>query len=352
MSKKQSIVAYVGTYTNDGQPGIQIYDVKKDGELLKFREGIPVKNPSYIIVSSDEKFLYSIVDEGVAAFKIENDGGLSFLNIKSIDGMRGCYLTVDSKRKFLFVAGFHDGKVSMLKIKKDGSISGLADGVFHRGHAISATERRLDHPKVSCVALTPDEEFLCATDYGLNQMKVYRIDYTKGKLELEDIVRCAMDSAPRNVRFSPDGKFCYILTESSNSIEVYSYELQNNKPVFDLVQRTPVHDDIYVAAAATHMFITKDGKYVFVSLDGINYVSWLRRNEKTGELTLAAVSPVSGDYPKYIDILPDSNELIVLNHDSDEIRDYKLNLKDDYMLMCEKPAKVHRANCICFRRVG
>lgn len=350
-TEAKGFAAYVGTYTTDGEAGLYVYDVKKDGEFFKLREKINLSNLSYMITSRDYEILYCIVDEGVSAFKMLPNGDLSYMNTKSIGGMRGCHMCIDKGRRFVFVAGFHDGRVSMVKLKKDGSMSGVADGVFHRGHAISSTERRLDHPKVSSVCLTPEEKFVCATDYGLNQMRVYSIDYDKGKMELVETVRCAMDSAPRKVNFSKDGKFCYILTESANLIEVYEYKVENGKPVFDLIQRIKILDDTYVAAAATHMFISQDQEYVFVSIDGMNYVSWLKRDKETGLLEKSGVSPVSGDYPKYIKMLPGTNELIVLNHDSNEIRDYKVNFEGGYMLLCEKPATLSRSNCVCFKKI-
>ena len=39
---------------------------------------------------------------------------------------------------------------------------------------------------VDCVKLTPDQKFLCAVDNGLDQVKIYRVDYEYGKLELVD----------------------------------------------------------------------------------------------------------------------------------------------------------------------
>ena len=41
---------------------------------------------------------------------IEPDGDLTFINKVDIDGMRGCHLSTDEKGKYLFVAGYHDGK--------------------------------------------------------------------------------------------------------------------------------------------------------------------------------------------------------------------------------------------------
>lgn len=351
MKKTSKYVAYVGSYTTEGESGLYICDVKKDDSILTVREEIKTLNPSYLIMSKDEEILYSIVDDGLAAYKIQENGDLVYLNTKPIGGMRGCFLTVDSKRRYVFVAGFHDGRLSMVKLKSDGSISGLADGVFHRGHAISAGDRRLDHPKISCVCLTPDERFVCATDYGLNHMKVYSIDYEKGRISLVETVRCALDSAPRTVCFSPDGKFCYILLESSNKIEVYNCSLDGEKPVFDLKERVSVFENMYVAGVSTHMFMTDDCKYLFVSIDGLNYVSWLKRDKKTGSVTLAGKSPVSGDYPKHISFLPGTDELYVVNHDSYEIKSFNVNYKEGYMLLKGKPTKIPRGNCICFRKV-
>ncbi len=46
--------------------------------------------------------------------------------------MRACYVEIDSNDRYLFLAGFHDGKVTMMRLNEDGSIAGIADGVFHQ----------------------------------------------------------------------------------------------------------------------------------------------------------------------------------------------------------------------------
>ena len=59
-------------------------------------------------------YLYSIADEGVAVFSIDSDGDLTFINKVDIDGMRGCHLSTDKEGKYLYVAGYHDGKVTVV----------------------------------------------------------------------------------------------------------------------------------------------------------------------------------------------------------------------------------------------
>ena len=42
------------------------------------------------------------------------------INSVNIDGMRGCYLATDVDGKYLYVAGYHDGKVTVVHTHQDG----------------------------------------------------------------------------------------------------------------------------------------------------------------------------------------------------------------------------------------
>ena len=66
----------------------------------------------------------------------------------------------------------------------DGSLGEIADRVFHKGIGLSMTDRR-SMPHVTCLKLTPDFKGLCAVDSGLDQVKVYDIDYETGESKLE-----------------------------------------------------------------------------------------------------------------------------------------------------------------------
>lgn len=345
MAKKDKYVAYVGTYTHENSVGIHVYDIDTDNGNMTERSVTPINNPSYVCVSKDGQYLYSIADEGVAAFKIDENGDLTPINRQWIGGMRGCYVEVDEKRRYLFVAGFHDGRVTMMKLKKDGSIGDISDGIFHQGHAISSSERRLDHPKVSCAKLTKDQKYLCAADYGLNQVKVYKVDYRRGKLRLEDIIRCSMDSNPRTFRFSADGKYMYIVCESANEVEVYEYSENGGEPNFELIQKISSTDIAHQAAASSSMCLSFDGKHAYVSVDGLNMLS-MYEVQKDGTLKSCGTSPVSGDYPKSLAFLPGDEDVAVLNHDSNEIRLFHINHEKHYMLMQHPPIKVDKPNCI------
>lgn len=345
--KQEKYVAYVGTYTHENSVGIHIYDVNVEEGSLKERKVVPINNPSDVVVSKNRKFLYSIADEGVEAFKILPDGDLEPINKQWIGGMRGCYVEVDDENRYLFVGGHHDGRVTMMRLEEDGSIGGIADGIFHKGMGRSVAQRNFI-PAVDCVKLTPDQKFLCAVDNGLDQVKIYRVNYEKGKLKLIDIIRGQIDAAPRMIRFSRDGKYAYILYEASNIVEVYRYSIgEKDTPAFEKIQEiSTVTDDEELLCAASGMEISKSGKYLMCSNAGVNTVVCYEIDEQTGMLTRKFDTKVNSDYPKMLAFFPDERHYLTLNNNSNDIFSYRINYEEGYSLQCGTGVAVDKPNCI------
>ncbi len=343
---EEKYVAYVGTYTHENSVGIHIYDVDVPNGYMTERKVVPINNPSDLVVSKNKKFLYSIADEGVESFRILEDGDLEPMNEQWIGGMRGCYVEVDDENRYLFVGGHHDGRVTMMHLNEDGSIGEIADGIFHKGMGRSIAQRNFI-PHVDCVKLTPDQKFLCAVDNGLDQVKIYRVDYEYGKLKLVDIVRGPLESAPRMIRFSRDGKFAYILYELTNTVEVYTYNLVNNMPVFEKVQTVstmaPKDDDV---CAASGMEMSKSGKHLYVSNSGVNSVVCYEINPENGTLTVVFHTRVCSDFPKMLAIFPDGKHYLTLNNASNDIAFYSVDYEHNCSMWEGKPIQVDKPNCI------
>ena len=224
---KDNYVAYVGSYTHESSKGIHIYDCDVEEGRIYERCEVPIDNPSYITLSHDKRFLYAICDQGVSAYAITEDGSLELMNVVSINGMRGCHISVTKANNFLVVSGYHDGKITVMHINADGSVGSIADEVFHKGMG-SVAERNF-RPHVSNTCFTPDEELLCACDLGIDQIKLYEFNHRTGKLKLFDIIRSQQESAPRKMIFSEDGKYAYVVCELKNYINVYSYDKNSDK---------------------------------------------------------------------------------------------------------------------------
>lgn len=347
---KNKYVAYVSTYTMGDNHGIKIYDVDMEEGRLIPKDEVEITNSSYITISHDGKYLYSITDFGVEAYEIEEGGSLTCINHASINGMRGCYLSTDYEEKFLFVAGYHDGKITVLRVREDGGVGEITDEVYLKGMG-SVAERNF-RPHVNCVKMTRDNKYLMAADIGMDHVDVYELNHTTGKLKLVDVIRSELESAPRHIKMTKDGKFVYIVHELKNYIDVYSYTVEDGNPFFNKVQNISTLNDYHASnSAASALNFSEDGKYLVSSNAGDNSVIVYRIDRETGELTKLFCLPVSGDYPKDATLFPDNKHLVSLNHESGTMTFFNVDLEKGLLVMNGKEMKIKSPNCVIFHKL-
>ena len=111
--------------------GIRIYDVDMENGYLHEKKQIEITNSSYVTISHNRKYLYSITDFGVESYKIIQGGDLEPISMVSINGMRGSHLSTDYNDEYLFVCSYHDGKITL------GAVSGYCAGLLPAGAVIS-----------------------------------------------------------------------------------------------------------------------------------------------------------------------------------------------------------------------
>ena len=227
-------VAYVSSYTRgkgkDEKYGIRVYDVDMENGYLYEKQQIAISNSSYVTISHNRKFLYSITDFGIEAYRIIAGGDLEKINMASINGMRGSYLSTDYEDEFLFVSGYHDGKITVLRINEDGSVGEICDELFLKG--LGSIAERNFRPHVQCVKMTRDNHFLLAADLGMDHVNVYKLNRKNGHIKQCGILHSELESAPRHLKFSKDGHFLYVVHELKNIIDVYFYHEVDGAPGF------------------------------------------------------------------------------------------------------------------------
>ena len=341
-------IAYTGSYTYTGKAkGITVFDVDVEKGTFTFRKEIEAENPSDMITSVDKKTLYTISDSGVVSWNILPDGELEKLNARKINGMRGHHLSVDWWNRFLFVSGYHDGKLTVLKLKEDGSLGPVIDGVFHKG--LGSIAERGSRPHITCSKETPDGKFVLAADPGIDQVSIYRFTGKPDDLKQVDAIRCERQSSPCFMTFSKDNRFLYLMYDYKNIIEVYAYSVAaNGMPVFDKIQTvcTTGKNKPGMLSAATCLKFTPDDSYVFCGSAGDNSVTMFKRDAESGLLDPVFNLPISGEYPKDMFIFPDGKHLVVGNHESGTLTFFKVDYKKGLLIMSSNEIKVSQINSI------
>ena len=144
----------------------------------------------------------------------------------------------------------------------------------------------------------------------------------------------------------------YVVHELNNKIDVYEYIDKGNDPSFDKIQSIATVNDYFAkGSAASALSISKDGKYMVSSNSGDNSVVIYSMDEHTGEMSKVLCLPISGDYPKDACLFPDNRHLVSLNHESDTMTFFTVDLEKGLLMMNQKEIKVQKPNCIIFHKL-
>lgn len=344
---KEHYVAYVSTYTFGDDYGLRIYDVDMEKGTLIERSQLEITNSSYITISHNRKFLYAITDFGVQAYAIEKNGDLRVINKASINGMRGCYLNTDYTDSFLFVAGYHDGKVTVMKLREDGGIDHITDEAYHKG--LGSISERNFRPHIQCVKMTRDNKYLCAVDLGTDHINIYKFDAVNGKIKRDDVIYSEVESGPRHIKFLKNGEIGYVIHELKNEVGVYRYKDVKGHAEFELLQMISTLNKPSKNAAASGMNLSEDDKYLVCTNAGDDSACIFEVQED-GTLKHLFTLPVSGEYPKDALIFPDNRHLVSLNHEADTMTFFSIDYEKKVMVMSSPTIHIVKPNCLIFHK--
>ncbi|HZY38093.1 MAG TPA: lactonase family protein, partial [Mucilaginibacter sp.] len=220
----------IGTYTKGTSKGIYVYRFYAEtGKVAYLNEVDDVSNPSYLCVTSDDKHVYAVNEDGknggVSSFTFDpKQGKLVFINRQSSSGADPCFVSIDKDKKNVFVANYSSGSLAVLPVKADGSLSPVSQLIQDQGTGVN--KERQEGPHVHIAMLSPDEKYLLYTDLGtdkLNVMRYHSADPQPLSPAKEPFVSVTEGEGPRHIVFSNDKKHIYLVTEMGSAVHVFDY---------------------------------------------------------------------------------------------------------------------------------
>ena len=344
-------VVYVGSYTyEENASGLSVYTMGEDGSL-ELLEEITEENVVYLETSRDKKHLYAITDEGIVTFGILEDGTLRREGTMRMRGMRGSYLSLDAEEEFMFVAGYYDGRLSVLRMEGGQPVKEVSS-IHYRG--ITNIAEKSFVPHLNCVMMSPDQEYLCVLDSGQDCLTSYRLNRETGDLREANVLHCDIDSEPYRIVFSSDGRFMYMLYESACRLETYSYQNTPKGPEFEKMQsiRTMTRQTTQVTVGSG-MRMSASGRYLITTNAGDNSIAFFALDAESGRAERRFVLPVSGDYPVDLFIYPDEMQIGVMNRTSQTISFFSIDEGKNAIYMNRKFISVKEpAACLMVETEG
>jgi 6-phosphogluconolactonase len=325
----REMLVYVGTYTAGKSEGIYLFRLNlSSGELRHVGTTKGVVNPSFLTLDGRRRYLYAVneVEEfagkksgAVSAFAVgQTTGGLRFLNQQPSMGGAPCYVSLDAGGRFLLVANYVGGNVTVLPVRVDGSLGEAADVKQFRGSGVNPG--RQEGPHAHCILPDGAGRHVYSCDLGTDKVMIYRFDARGGKLipNEEPWVQVKPGAGPRHLTFHPGGRHAYVINELDSTVTAFAHD-PGSGALRELQTVPALPADFKGANTGADIHTSPDGKFLYCSNRGHDSIAAFRVDARTGRLSFVAHTPTRGKKPRNFAIDPTGAFLLVANQDSDTI---------------------------------
>ncbi|BAP44703.1 putative lactonase family protein [Pseudomonas sp. StFLB209] len=204
----------------------------------------------------------------------------------------------------------------------------------------------------------PSNRFAYAGNLGVDHVLQYRLDTAQGSLVPigSGQVDASVNSGPRHLAFSPDGKFVYVVGEMSGSVT--SYAIDQTSGALSLIneaagiperlklahgevrdaRNNDLKDDPTPRIWAADIRITPQGNLLFISERASSSVSVFKVDTATGRVSFLENYAVQEKQPRNIAVSPNGQWLLVSGEKSDTVGSYAIGQEGELKRVSEAPS--------------
>jgi 6-phosphogluconolactonase len=348
LSVQLSDTAYdliVGSYSREGNPGIEVFDVRPPAHVKPGRQTIALPNSSFMVMAPDRRLMYSVGEEGggkstVSALRRDEKGGLSVLNTVPAVGDGACHIVYRESSATVYVANYGSGSLSVFKTL-DGRLLPASQHIRYTG--TGPVKARQEAPHAHQVVLSPDGHSLYVIDLGADRIRRHRI-FSDGLVEeTPQDIPVTPGAGPRHMVFNAKGDRAYLMNELSGLVDVFAVEAD----VFRKIQSV---------ASDTSRAALKGSGDIHPSPNG----RWLLTTNRVSSNEVAVFSIKSdgtlervrhqtvAKRPRYFSFTPDGSHVYVGSQDEHRIQVFRFDDATGAMTDTRNDIAVKQPVCLLF----
>lgn len=358
--KSGKLMAYVGTYTSPLQNmkatqvdlppgngrGIHLFEVNRaTGEMTPAGVVEMGNSPSCLVFNATRTHVYSANETermgdneagSISAFKVDPDNGqLKLLNTVSSEGKGPTHVHIHPSGKYLLVANYFGGSVTVLPILPDGTLGKSTDvkadaGTVGPRKATNAPPGSFafsghDQTHAHMIESDPSGRFVLHVDLGLDQILIWKFDAEKGTLTANDppFISLPPGDGPRHFAFHPNGRWMYSIQEEGSTIVLFDYDGEKGR----LTARQTISSlppGFAGSNFCSEILVSKDGRFVYGG-NRLHDSIAIFAIGKDGTLTFVTEEWSHGDYPRSFSFDPSGEFLYSCNQRGDNIAAFRVN---------------------------
>lgn len=354
---------YIGTFTRTGndsqerEEGIFWYHFDPQTGKLAREGSARAVDPAFLTLSADEKFLYSVNETrqfqgepggGVSAFAVEpHSGQLTFLNSQRSFGESPCFVSLDRTGKWLLVSNYHGGSIAVYPVAADWKLGSKVDFIQHHGHGPNPERQEKAH--AHSIQMDPTNRIALVADLGLDQVKLYRLDLSQGKLlpHPGEMITLHPGAGPRHLDFHPNGQWMYLLDELDSTMALFHYDA--GAETFTHQQTVSILPEGYSGERwAADIHVHPSGQFVYASNRGDDSLAAFKIDSANGKVTLIGNVYSGGGMPRNFGIDPSGKWLIAANQKGNNLVVFAVDATSGSLTPTGDTAEIMAPVCVRF----
>ncbi|MBB5317036.1 lactonase family protein [Tunturibacter empetritectus] len=348
----------VGTQTSGSSKGIYSYSfAASTGDLTALGLAAEAENPTFLALAPDGKTV--LVANELDKFEGKDGGAVSTFTLDrtrtrlskvsqvASGGGGTCHVAFDRTGKAAFAANYGGGSAASFAVGAGGALSPAVSFFQYSGQG--PNKERQEAPHAHRVTVSPDNRFLLVNDLGLDTIHLYRLDASTAKLVANEPAawRSAPGAGPRALRFHPNGRVAYCVTEMTSSVVVLRWDSERGalETVQEIVMKPA---DFQGATNGDDITIDREGRFAYATDRFDDIVVTFAISPSDGKLTVVDRIPCGGKVPRHLTLDPSGRWLLIANQESDTISVLARDGKTGKLTDSGKSFPLSRPQCLVF----
>jgi 6-phosphogluconolactonase len=348
----------IGTQTGETSKGIYAYSFDPaTGTLKQIGLAVAADNPTFLALAPNGKTVFAANElddyEGrkggaVSSFSLNRKAAkLVKVSESATQGAGTCHVAVDHTGRSVFAANYTGGSATSFTVSEDGHLSSAVSFEQYTGHGPN-TDRQ-QSPHAHRVTVSPDNRFLLVNDLGLDVIHIYHLDAATAKLRPNDPAAWKSDpgAGPRALRFHPNGKWAYCVTEMKSTVDVLHWDRKHG--TLETIQVVPLVAEGYQGTASgCDIVLDHHGSFAYIADRFDDIIVTCSVSPQDGKLTVLSRTPCGGKVPRHLTLDPSERWLLVANQASDNISILARDPQTGLLTATANSSPLSKPQCLLF----
>ena len=316
----------VGSRVPSTEKGLSLFSFDQSNGLLTLIGSYTgIDMPTFQAFNKKNSLVYSVSEvqkkEGsIQTFRFTPTSSEPFTLASSIPsgGKSPCHLALSPNNEFLAASNYGDGVFTLYALDSAGVISSVVSCKRFEGVGHDPLRQEASH--IHSALWTSDSKNLFVADLGLDRI----LHYNRPEWGFPSFKKVPLGTGPRHMALSTKGQFLYIAGELSNHVVVYRIDKFDS--CFTHLQTiATLPSEFHAENTVADIHLSPDNTYLYCSNRGHDSIVTYAVNAETGMLTFVSYTPTQGKEPRNFCLSPDGKWLLVANGSSDSLVVFPIN---------------------------